>query len=278
MIAVSAIIAGCGRSEPPAPSAAPPPKTEVPTADKGKELVDLVVEKKSEPAFRALMTKNGAKLPEEFELRNQISFGEGPSERAAAVSSPTRIKSLGKTYGAVCIVGGSKGLPSTMRHGQAAVFDEAGRLLREFIPRGVAGPGDTAEIISLGTADAWFVHLEWSEKKGPFSEVSEIYLIADGFPKLLNIRHHTNGLSLSRTQEESKRNGRSMVMMFDPDRLASVGSPGTDGRGGQSPPRVHWDPTGRIFTGPTTFRYGDKPIFKVVVDESHGFKATDAAK
>ena len=273
-------IAGCGGCGGGA-TVAPPPVANAlvpgpPASTKSEELVRMVADTKSDAALKLLMTNNGLKVPNAFDLKSIVSWGDGPAETVGVVTKPERIKSQGKTYLVASLVD-QEGGPYVEHNGRVVIFREDGTVLKEFGQGGSeAKHGDSAEVVSLGTSDTWFVHVTHKKKKPPFDELSDYYLIADNCPHLLQVWHRDSAVGFSRTPGEAKVFGESFLLFFDPKNTQATGGNGVDPEGKEQAPRLRWDPKERVFRGPVAIRQGMNPLYEVVVEESHGFKPSVA--
>ena len=268
---------GCGGGATvPPPPVANTPVPAPPATTKNEELVRMVADTKSDAALKILMTNNGLKVPNAFDLKSIVSWGEGPADAVGVVTKPELIKSQGKNYLVASLVD-KEGGPYIEHNGRIVVFQVDGTVLKEFGQGGSeAKYGDSAEVVSLGTNDTWFVHVTHKESKPPFNELSDYYLIAENCPHLVRVWHGDSAVGFSRTPSEAKQFGESFLLFFDPKNTQATGGNGIDPDGKEQAPRLRWDPKERVFRGPVAIRQRTTPLYEVVVEESHGFKATNA--
>lgn len=268
---------GCGAGESvapaPPPAAVAQPEPAPPPDAKPEQLARLVAETGSRPALTALLAKNAIQLSNSFDLKSIVSQGEGPAEAVGVVSKPTEVRSQGKTYLVASIVDTSGG-PTAAPAGRVVIFRADGTVLKEF---GQGTPlGGSAEVVSLGSPDSWFVHVTKDVAKPPFNVISDYYLINDELPRLLSVRHRDDGISTSQTPQQSKQFGESLILFYDSKNPQATGSKGVDPKGGSQAPKLVWDGSRRIFRGPSAIRQGDVPLFEVIAEASHGFEPSAA--
>jgi hypothetical protein len=232
---------------------------------------------------RLLEVKDAASLEQLLELnRGRAATATGNEEDQQVVAPIEEAVAVQSSGGKYIVVVAHRRVeveesPKSIHPQVAVVFNEQGRLLAT-LGGGVAADGenvDRVSVLDLGSSSSWFVWVSRFERHASFAKQSDIYVVAEHFPRAFRVYHHANSAAFTTEPEGSGTDGQ--YFLFDcPEGARSEGPvTGRDGLEHRMP--IYWHADSGFFRGPSHITKGAVACYEVDLALSHAFQPTDLA-